>query len=49
MNDTSKRYVVEDVATGDRFGNHTYAEACARANAMKRNWNYNKVFVVKEA
>jgi hypothetical protein len=42
------RYVVEDVGTGDQFGNHTYAEACARAQIMRRNWNYKKVFVVKE-
>jgi hypothetical protein len=43
-----KHYEVVDKGTGDRFGNHTYAEACARARVMCRNWNYKKVFVVEE-
>jgi hypothetical protein len=44
----SKRYEVIDVATGDRFGNHTHAEAVARAQIMRRNWQYKKTFVVEE-
>ena len=44
----TKRYEVVDVATGDRFGNHTRPEANARAQAMRRNWQYKKTFVVEE-
>lgn len=40
----SERYEVVDMQTGDRFGNHTYAEACARASVMRRNWQYKKSF-----
>ena len=48
MTQQDKRYEVVEKSSGDRFGNHTYAEACARARAMCRNWNYKKVFVVEE-
>jgi len=44
----NKRYEVVDKATGYCFGNHTLAEAKARADVMKRNWNYKKIFEVKE-
>jgi hypothetical protein len=40
------RYAVENVRTGERFGNHTYAEAVARAAAMTRNWGYAEHFRV---
>lgn len=48
MNSQDKRYEVVEKRSGDRFGNHTYAEACARARIMCRNWNYKKTFVVEE-
>jgi hypothetical protein len=48
MTQQDKRYEVVDKGTGDRFGNHTYAEACARAHVMARNWQYKKVFAVEE-
>lgn len=48
-NASPPRYQVVDAGTGDRFGNHTYAEACSRAQVMRRNWNYKKVFVVEQA
>jgi hypothetical protein len=47
MNTQPERFVVEDVETGDRFGNHTYSQACSRAAAMTRNWLYKKKFVVR--
>lgn len=42
------RYTVMDRATGDCFGNHTKAEAIARARAMEINWGYRKKFIVIE-
>ncbi len=48
MTQQDKRYEVVDKSTGDRFGNHTYSEACARAQVMGRNWQYKKVFSVEE-
>ena len=42
-----KRYEVVDAGTGERFGNHTYTEAVARVQIMRRNWNYRKVFTVQ--
>jgi hypothetical protein len=44
----SKRYEVVEMRTGERFGNHTYAEACSRAQAMRRAWQYKKSFQVLE-
>lgn len=44
----SKRYEVVDMQTGNGFGNHTYAEACSRAQIMRRNWQYKKSFQVLE-
>lgn len=40
------RYAVENVRTGELFGNHTYAEAVARVAAMMRNWLYKEKFRV---
>jgi hypothetical protein len=43
-----KRYEVVNVRTGDRFGNHTHADATSRAQIMRRNWNYRESFAVEE-
>jgi hypothetical protein len=43
-----RRYEVVDAITGDCFGNHTFTEAVARAQVMRRNWNHQKQFLVKE-
>lgn len=44
----AKRYEVVEKATGDCFGNHTYQEAVNRAQIMRRNWCYKKIFEVME-
>lgn len=42
-----ERFEVVNKRTGERFGNHTYNEAVARAQAMRRNWNYKEVFTIE--
>lgn len=44
---TPERYEVVDLASGERFGNHTYSEAVARSRVMARNWQYKKQFAVE--
>lgn len=48
MTDTSRKYEVVNARTGERFGNHTHAEAITRAHVMARNWLYREKFEVCE-
>lgn len=43
-----KRYCVENICTGEQFGNHTYNEAVTRMNIMIRNWLYKEKFKIVE-
>ncbi len=43
-----ERYEVVNIRTGEYFGNHTYAEAVARAQVMTRNWSYKENFRVRK-
>lgn len=44
----TSRYEVVNWRTGERFGNHTFTEAGARARTMERNWQYKERFGVVE-
>lgn len=48
LNAKGRVYTVREIGTNEHYGNHTYSEACARAHAMRRNWQYKKNFEVIE-
>lgn len=43
-----ERWTIVDKLTDLQYGNHTYAEAVSRMEAMRRAWQYKKIFTVEK-
>lgn len=48
LNAKGYAFTVLDALSGLTYGNHTYSEACARAQKMTIAWQYKKKFKVIE-